>query len=361
MAHYHSGYSSVRRKKKPRFARILFIIFFILFLGVLGVGYQLWVVIMKPNTWSPDNQPTSVYIPTGSDYETMKDILYGNGVIVNRNNFEWLAQKKNLENNVYPGHYVIESQMNNNELINLFRSGSQTPVHLTFNNIRTNTELAQVISGQLEIDSAEIVKMLTDSTLTQKFGFHPRTIISMFIPNTYEVYWNVSANDFLARMYTEYNNFWDASRLEKAEQVGLSREEVSALASIIDKETTKTDEMSAIAGVYLNRLKYGWRLQADPTIVYAWGDFTIRRVLNLHKQIDSPYNTYKYYGLPPGPICMPSIAAMDAILNRENHSYMYFCAKDDFSGYHVFATTNAEHSYNADKYRRALDELNIRK
>lgn len=361
MAYYHSGYSSVTRKKKPRFVRFLYIFLFLLILGALGVGYQLWVVIMKPNTWTPDNQPASVYVPTGSDYETLKDVLYGNGIVVNRNNFEWLARKKNLASHVYPGHYVVASGMNNNELINLFRSGNQTPVQLTFNNIRTNTELAQVISGQLEIDSAEIVRMLTDSILTKKFGFQPQTIISMFIPNTYEVYWNVSANDFLARMYTEYNNFWNSDRLKKVDATGLTRVEISTLASIIDKETTKTDEMPAMAGVYLNRLKYGWRLQADPTIVYAWGDFSIRRVLNIHKQIDSPYNTYRYYGLPPGPICMPSIAAIDAVLNRDDHAYMYFCAKADFSGYHVFASTNAEHTVNAEKYRKALDELNIRK
>ena len=183
----------------------------------------------------------------------------------------------------------------------------------------------------------------------------------MFIPNTYEVYWNISANDLMARMYTEYNNFWNAERLQKAEEIGFTPVEICSLASIIDKETTKNDEKAAIAGVYLNRLKYGWRLQADPTIVFAWGDFSIRRVLNLHKQIDSPYNTYKYYGLPPGPICNPSIASIDAVLNKEDHSYMYFCAKDDFSGYHVFATTIAAHNFNAEKYRRALDELNIRK
>ena len=360
MAYYHSGYGSLGRKKKPRFARFLYILLLIVILAALGVGYQLWIVIMKSNTWTPDNQETSVYVPTGSNYENLKEILYGNGIVVNRKTFEWLAGKKNLKSHVYPGRYIVQPGMNNNELINLFRSGSQTPVKLTFNNIRTNKELAAVVSKQLEIDSSDMFTMLTDSTFTRKFGFQPQTIISMFIPNTYEVYWNISGNDLMARMYTEYNNFWNAGRLEKAQNIGLSPVEVSTVASIVEKETSKDDEKQAIAGVYLNRLKYGWRLQADPTVIYAWGDFSIRRVLNLHKQIDSPYNTYKYYGLPPGPICMPSISSIDAVLNREDHAYMYFCAKDDFSGYHVFAKTNAEHTVNAERYRRALDQLNIR-
>ena len=183
----------------------------------------------------------------------------------------------------------------------------------------------------------------------------------MFIPNTYEFYWTTTAEVFMQRMNTEYLKFWSESRKAKAAELGYSPEEISILASIVEKETNKNDEKPAIAGVYLNRLKYNWRLQADPTVVYAWGDFSIRRVLNLHKRIDSPYNTYVYYGLPPGPICIPSIASIDAVLNRQDHNYLFFCAKDDFSGYHVFAATNAQHAINANKYRKALDDRNIRK
>lgn len=361
MVYYHSKYNRIQKKKKSRFGRILFILLLILVLGACAVGYQLWVTIMKPNTWISSETNNSVYIPTGTDYEGFKSILYGNGIVVNRNTFEWLAGKKNLPNHIYPGRYIIQAGMNNNELIDLFRSGEQSAVQMTFNNIRTVDELSKTISTQLEIDSTEISQLLKDSLFTKKFGFQPSTVISMFIPNTYEVYWNVSANDLMARMYTEFNNFWNSERLQQAENLGFEPVQIITLASIVDKETTKNDEKPAIAGVYLNRLKYGWRLQADPTIVFAWGDFSIRRVLNIHKQIESPYNTYKYYGLPPGPICMPSISSIDAVLNREDHAYMYFCAKDDFSGYHVFASTNAEHNQNAQRYRRALDELNIRK
>ncbi len=362
MTYYHSRYSSTSRKKKrSKFSRFILIFLFILILAACGVAYQLWIVIFKANTWVQGEKPTSVYIATGSDFDDLKSVLYSNGIVVNRKTFEWLAEKKNLANNINPGRYVVEGEMTNNELIDLFRSGEQSPVNIIFNNIRTRSELARTISSQLEIDSAEIVNLLNDTIYTKKFGFRPNDIVCMFIPNTYEVYWNITANELMTRMYTEFNNFWNAERMKKAEALEFRPVEICTLASIIEKETTKNDEKAKIAGVYLNRLKYGWRLQADPTVVFAWGDFSIRRVLNLHKQIDSPYNTYKYYGLPPGPICIPSISSVDAVLDREDHSYMYFCAKDDFSGYHVFATTNAQHNINANRYRNALDQLNIRK
>ncbi|MCB2221906.1 MAG: endolytic transglycosylase MltG [Bacteroidetes bacterium] len=360
MTYYHSKYGTTSRRKKSKFGRIIFAILIFLILVALGAAYQLWVVIFKPNTWVQDGVQTAVYVPTGSNYEDLKTILYSHGMIVNRKTFEWLADKKKLPGNVKPGRYMITDGMNNNEVINLLRSGQQTPVDLIFHNIRTKEELAQSISLQIEADSADIIKLLNDSSYLKVFGFNPRTALAIFIPNTYEVYWTMTAREFIDRMFLEYNKFWSNTRLEKAAAINLTPIEISTLASIVDKETTKVDEMPTIAGVYTNRLKYGWRLQADPTVVFAWGDFGIRRVLNIHKMIDSPYNTYKYYGLPPGPICIPSIAAIDAVLNRENHNYMYFCAKDDFSGYHVFSSTNEQHTINANRYRRALDQLNIK-
>ena len=361
MTYYHSRYGTSTRRKKSRFGKVIFWILFIIILAALGAAYQLWVVILKPNTWAPDEKPQAVYIPTGTDYENLKSILYSHGVIINRKTFEWWADQKKLSNFIKPGRYVFADGMNNNEVINLLRSGQQTPVNLIFNNIRTKQELAQQVSAQIEADSIEIIKLLNDSSYLKVFGFNPQTALAIFIPNTYEVYWTMTAREFIDRMFLEYNKFWSTDRITKAETIGLSPIEVSTLASIVDKETTKVDEMSAIAGVYTNRLKYGWRLQADPTVVFAWGDFSIRRVLNIHKMIDSPYNTYKYYGLPPGPICIPSIASVDAVLNREDHNYMYFCAKADFSGYHVFASTNEQHTINANRYRRALDQMNINK
>jgi UPF0755 protein len=275
--------------------------------------------------------------------------------------FEWLAKWKKLEDNIHPGKYIIQDGMNNVELINLLRSGKQTPVKITFNNIRTKSNLAQKISKEIEPDSTEIISLLEDSVYLKIFGFNKETILTMFIPNTYEVYWNISGKELMDRMYTEYNKFWNSDRRQKAVQVGLSQIEVSILASIVEKETNMNDEKPRMAGVYLNRLRKNWMLQADPTIVYASGDFAIKRVLNIHKEIDSPYNTYLNYGLPPGPICIPSISSIDGVLNSETHNYMFFCAKDDFSGYHVFAETNAQHSINANKYRQALDGRNIKR
>ncbi|MCD4731441.1 MAG: endolytic transglycosylase MltG [Bacteroidales bacterium] len=333
----------------------------ILIIAAVVVAYQLYKVILKPNTWVKNDQAISLYIPTGSDFEELKTSLYEHGIVINRISFEWLAKKKNLKNNIHPGRYLLENGMSNDELINLLRSGEQSPVKLIFNNIRIKEELAEKVSRQIEPDSTEIINLLNDSIYLGIFGFDLENIVSMFIPNTYELYWNMSAKDFMDRMYTEYNKFWNNERRQKAELLGLDPEDVSILASIIDRETSKDEEKAIIAGVYLNRMKYNWRLQADPTIIYAWGDFSIRRVLNIHKQIDSPYNTYKYYGLPPGPICIPSVAAIDAVLNQEKHNYMFFCAKADFSGYHAFASTHAEHNINANRYRRALDQRNIRK
>jgi len=361
MEYYHSRYSSGTKKRRSPLTRILLYSLFILIIAGIIAGYQLYKVILKPNTWVKDTDVTSVYIPTGSSYEDLKSILYEKGTVINRISFEWLAKKKNLANNIHPGRYLVSEGMNNDELINLLMSGEQASVKLVFNNIRTKREFAERIAGQIEPDSAEIINLLNDSSYIKIFGFKPEIILTLFIPNTYEVYWNISAKDFMDRMYTEYNKFWNADRRQKAEHVGLEPSEVSILASIVEKETSKDDEKPAIAAVYLNRMKYTWRLQADPTIIFAWGDFSIRRVLNIHKRIDSPYNTYVYYGLPPGPICIPSIASIDAVLNRDDNSYLFFCAKEDFSGYHVFAKTNAQHNINANKYREALDERNIKK
>ena len=272
-------------------------------------------------------------------------------MIINRNSFE-LTAKIIGYNNIYPGHYLLKDGMNNIQLINMLRKGFQTPVKVVFNNIKNLEELAGRVSDQIEADSLSITTAIrNDSSICPCY----------FIPNTYEFYWNTDAESFIKKMKAEYEKFWNETRIAKAEEMNLKPEEVSILASIVDKETTKTSEMPRIAGVYLNRLKKHWPLQADPTLIYALGDYSIHRVLDVHKEIDSPYNTYKHAGLPPGPICLPSIAAIDAVLNAERHKYFYFCAKDDLSGYHVFARNINEHNRNAEKYRRALNKHKIYK
>lgn len=360
MAYYHSRYST-GRKKKSKLKRFIFWFLALLILAALGTGYYLYRVMYNPNTWTPDGKPVSVNIPTGSNYDTLKKILYKNGLIIHRKNFEWVAEKKKLDNLVKPGHYIIPNGMSTLDLVNMLRSGNQVPVKVTFNNVRDIYQLAQRVGKQIEADSADIVALLQDSAFLKQLGLTPLTASVMFLPNTYEFWWNTDAEAFVSRMYQEYVKFWNADRLQKAKEAGLSKEEVVILASIVEKETTKNDEKPKIAGVYINRLKKGWRLQADPTLIYALNDYTIKRVLNKHKLIDSPYNTYKHLGLPPGPICIPSIASIDAVLNYDRNNYFYFCAKDDFSGYHVFAKTNRQHAKNAKRYQKALNEMRIKK
>jgi len=358
MANYISRYGQGRKKTSPvtRFLRRLLILVIIL---ILGAGYYLYQIIYQPNVWTPEGKPMGVNIPTGSGFKELKAILYSKGLIVHRKNFEWWAKQKNLPGLVKPGHYVISDKMNNKELIDMFRSGKQSPVNVTFNNIRDIYQLAGNVSRQIEPDSASLVKLLTDSAYIASMGFNKHTIPSMFIPNTYQFFWTVTPKAFLERMHQEYQKFWNKDRKNEAATVGLSPEQVSILASIVAKETNKVDEMPMIASVYLNRLQRGWRLQADPTVIFALKDFSIRRVLNEQKRVDSPYNTYRHQGLPPGPICIPSIASIQAVLSPAKSKFLYFCAKDDFSGYHVFANTNRQQQINAEKYQKALDKLKI--
>jgi UPF0755 protein len=219
--------------------------------------------------------------------------------------------------------------------------------------------LAGAVSKYIQPDSLELLKKFTDPTTFEKYGFTESTFHCMFIPNTYEFYWTTDAEKFVSRMFQEYRNFWNNSRKEKAAKLKLSFEEVSTLASIIDRETSMNTEKPVIAGVYINRLKSDWPLQADPTLIFALNDYTIKRVLDVHKNVDSKYNTYKYMGLPPGPICIPSISAIDAVLNYQKHAYFYFCAKDDFSGYHTFSKTYPEHLISAKKFQQALNKQKI--
>lgn len=311
-----------------------------------------YLYITKPIIQTADGKDVSLYIPTNSDYQYVKNEISSLNVLKSKRAFNWLAKRLHYDENVHPGRYVLVDGMTNQQLINMLRMGYQTPVKVVFNNMRNVEQLAGRISEQIEADSLSII-----NEINSKDDVDATT----FIPNTYEFYWNTGAEDFVAKMVAEHNRFWNENRLHKADVLKLTPRQISILASIIDKETVKTSEMPRIAGVYINRLLKRWPLQADPTLVFALGDYNIRRVLDIHKNIDSPYNTYKYAGLPPGPICIPSIAAIDAVLNAEKHNYFYFCAKDDLSGYHVFARNITEHNKNADKYRRALNKNKIYK
>ena len=340
--------------RRRRIRRIIVIVFGLLIVIALVIGYRLFQTVMKPSVRTPDGKSFSLYVPTGASYDQVLDSLKRHDLIGDLHGFEWLAQKKSYPEHIHPGHYLLKNGMSNNQLINMLTGGLQTPVKVTFNNMRDVKMLAGRISQQIEADSFSIVSLLSNPDSLNTMGFNTKTIPALFLPNTYEFYWNTSAKKFVDKMHQEYDKFWNAERLDKAKAVGLTPIQVSTLASIVDKETNKTDEMARIAGVYLNRLRDGWLLQADPTLVFAVGDFELKRVLNIHKEVESPYNTYKYAGLPPGPICIPSLASINAVLNPEKHNYYYFCAKEDFSGYHNFAKTLSEHTRNAERYQRAL-------
>lgn len=301
----------------------------------------------------------TLFIPTGSDYQDVLDSLYHNDLIRNRTSFEWTAGKKNYMAHIRAGRYILRDGMSNNELINMLRSGSQEAVRVIINQARTVDELAAKVSIQIEPGENELQELLHDDQFIAGYGFDRYSILGLFVPNTYEIWWNTSAEDFIQRMHIEYEKFWNRDRLGKADDIGLTANGVATLASIVISETNKEDEYRRIAGLYVNRLQQGIKLQADPTVIYALGDFTRQRVLTRDTQVDSPYNTYIYYGLPPGPIAIPSIKAIDAVLDHEKNDYIYFCARDDFSGYHVFARTLEQHNRNAQAYRRALNQQNI--
>ena len=350
------------KKQRSRFhfiKKIIISIFLILTIGGSFTAYHFYKKIYRPNL-KLAQKDVFFYIKTGSDITDVSNSLYEKGYIIDRTSFEWVANQKKYHKNVKPGKYLLKNNMNNNELINLLRSGEQVPVKLTFNNIRTPEQLAGKVSNQIEADSLTIIKMLKDSKFVSSYGFNQYTIMTMFIPNTYEVYWNLSAEDFFKRMAHEYKAFWTDERKQKAQNIGLMQSQVSILASIVQAEqSVHHDEKPIIAGLYINRLKKRMKLESDPTLVYALGDFEIKRVLNIHKEVDSPFNTYKHIGLPPGPINLPEISSIDAVLNYQPNNYIFMCAKDDFSGKHNFAVNYSQHIRNAEKYRAALNKRRI--
>ena len=295
-------------------------------------------------------------------YDQMIDAVLQSGAIDNEKTFLRAAKAMKLPDNFRPGLYRLKPGMGNKALVRMLAKGWQQPVRLVIPGYyRSLDRFAEFLGEQLEADREAFAAMLANPTTAAKYGFDAQTFIGMFIPNTYEVWWTVTPEDFVERMHQEYEKFWTADRNAKAQAIGLTRQEVSTLASIVIEETKYEPEMPRVAGVYMNRLNQDMLLQADPTVIFAVGDPNLKRVLNRHLETDSPYNTYKYAGLPPGPITMPPVAAIDAVLNYEHHDYLYFCAKDSFDGQHVFAKTLSAHNENARRYQRALSrQLQIR-
>lgn len=275
--------------------------------------------------------------------------------------FRLACEYKEYDSRLIAGYYRIPQGCTFYDLFTTLTRGKQSPVQLTFNNVRTLEQLAGRLSMQLMADSTSLLQTFTDSTLYTPFGFDRQTIIALFLPNTYEVYWTTSPKRLMERMATEYDRFWTTERRSKASKLGITPLDASIIASIAEEETNNRTEIGVVCGLYYNRIKRGMPLQADPTVKFAWGDFEISRVLFKHLEIDSPYNTYKFAGLPPGPIRIPEGRTIDALLNHAPHPYLYMCAKEDLSGTHNFATTLAEHSRNAARYQAALNKLKIYK
>lgn len=330
------------------------LIFFLLFSVLLiSFGYYAYQIVYTPNILV-GKQPRPLVIPRGAHFKDVQDLLHKGDYTQDLISFSFLSKLMDYDEQVKPGRYLLQPNQSNIQAIRLLRAGIQEPVKITFNNVRLISDLSEKITRNLNMKSAEFEAALIKFAMNNSSGFNKDNVLTMFIPNTYEVYFNVSPDELVDRMHDEFKKFWNEERRRKAEAVGLTPVEVSILASIVQAESVKHDEAPIIAGLYINRLKKDIPLQADPTLVFAVGDFTLKRVLNEHKEIDSPYNTYRNRGLPPGPVNMPEIFAIDAVLNYKKSDYLYMCAKEDFSGRHNFTHSYRQHINNAQKYQQAL-------
>jgi len=344
-----------KNKSTEKRSAIVLTAFIVFICGVFYI-YQLLfsdnILVDKPSK--------SLYIPRNATFQQVVDSLEKGQFLHDRLSFMFLSKLSGYREAIIPGKYDFETNSSNFNLLKRLIKGRQSPSKLTFNNTRLKQDLASKLSKKLALDSVSIITALNDRVVCQKYGFTDTTILSMFIPNTYEVYWTISIEDFLDKMSNEYQKFWaENNRAKKASEIKLTQNQVSSLAAIVEAETQKDSERPKVAGVYMNRYLANQRLQADPTIIFAVGDFYIKRVLEGHRNTISPYNTYRNKGLPPGPINVPSISSIDAVLNYEKHNYYFFCAQPNLSGYHDFSTDFEGHKKVANKYWDALNKIGI--
>lgn len=320
-----------------------------------------YVVFLRPATQFKGEEATITIPKDKINKDHVKSQIKKYVDPVNYTTFLALAEWSGYWKNIRPGRYVIKR---NTSIFGLFRKlhgGIQTPVTLVINKFRTKKDLANYLGNKLEASSQDYLKFINNKDSLESLGLTSETMMTIIIPNSYEIYWNTNPREFIERMQKESNIFWTSSRIGKAKSLGMSKEEIITIASIVEEETNNDEEKPFIASVYINRLNKGMALGADPTIKFALGNFALRRILlgHINSTASSPYNTYKNKGLPPGPICTPSIASIDAVLKGEETTYLYFCAKADFSGSHSFASTAEEHFENARRYRKALDSMRI--
>jgi UPF0755 protein len=343
--------------KKRKFFAYALVVFSTI---MASFAFYIWQVYSSPNLNVKGEKTFVLYVPEGSTYDTVVDSLRKHKIIHDEIAFGFLTKRKGYRDAIKPGRYEIPSNSSNNTIISKLVAGKEDPVKLTFNNIRTKTDLVKKIGNRLALDQEDLLSRLNDEKVAEKYGFTNETIMNMFLPDTYFIYWTVTPEAFLERMHSEYEKFWTGERKAKAAEIQLTPDQVGTLASIVQSETNKKDEMPVVAGVYMNRLRINMPLQADPTVKFAVGDFSLKRILHKHLSVESPYNTYKNTGLPPGPIALPERVALDAVLNFKKHNFTYFSAKEDFSGYHNFAENFTEHLKNAQRYQSALNQRGIR-
>tara|TARA_R110002012_G_scaffold187203_1_gene354083 strand:+ start:5358 stop:6401 length:1044 start_codon:yes stop_codon:yes gene_type:complete len=342
------------------------ILWAIALIGLLVAAYFAYFVysaMFSPNT-AFNNEEAYIFIPTNAQYSDVREQLQP--LLKDVSSFDALAKQKKYTTNIKAGRYAIKKGMNNNDIINSIRS-KNLPINIAFNNQQSLEGVAGRIGSQIEVDSLTLINAMKDPEFLKENNFSTATALGMYLPNSYEFFWNTSAEQFRDRMLKEYNRFWTADRLAKANTLNLTKNDVMTLASIVYEESKQADEQPRVAGVYVNRLRIKMPLQADPTLKFAayqlpeYQNTVIKRVLNKHKEIESPYNTYKYAGLPPGLVTMPDISAIDAVLNYEKHSYLYFAADAKRIGYHKFAKTLSQHNANAREYQRYLSKQGIYK
>ena len=348
-------------KKKKSFFKKIIIALIVILLTIAGIGgYYAYKTIYQTNINSIDKKSQIIYIPTGSDFDDVLDILNDHNILKNQSTFEFLAEKKHYKDAIKPGKYRVLAKMSNNELINVLKSGIQEQVELNFNGIKSTNQLISRLCRRIEADSTSLFEAMNDNGYLSKYGFNPDNVQTLFIPNTYKFYWNTSVDEFFERMSKEYKKFWTSTRKKKAKEIGFSQTEVAVLASIVQGEQCcDNSEKKIIAGLYINRLKEDMLLQSDPTVIFAIGDFSIQRVSFEQTRFESPYNTYINKGLPPGPISFIQGSSIDAVLNYEKNNYIFMCAKEDLSGKHYFAKTYEQHCVFAQKYRDALNNRGI--
>lgn len=321
-------------------------------------SYYVWQIFKTPN-FNVKGESFAILIPKGADFKQVLDSLDKHDMVRDKLSFRFLAKALGVADKVKPGRYVVGPETGNWELLRKMRNGRQDALRITINNFRLKEDIALKLGKQLAYDSTYIMKMLDSNAITSQYGYSPETIACLFIPDTYEVFWTSSFDDFMKKMQKANKRFWNQKRISEASALGMTPIQAGILASIVYGESKESAEQARIAGVYWNRFRTGMPLQADPTIVFAWKDFTIKRVTGKYTAINSPFNTYRNVGLPPGPISIPPVDVIDKVLHLEKHEYMYFCAKEDFSGFHNFAITYSEHLLNAAKYQAALDARKI--